>query len=91
MGVSYLQFESFGQLKVELNGGALVFAFERIEQLNVDFRAVERAVSGVQTPRLTHTFAELVQTLLQRLLYFIIHFESHHITIHHHNTRHRRK
>ncbi len=45
-----LQIESNRQLKVELNRSTLVHAIQRIRDLDVDLRSIERAVARVHAP-----------------------------------------
>ncbi|RUP48071.1 hypothetical protein BC936DRAFT_145001 [Jimgerdemannia flammicorona] len=45
-----LELEPLGELEVQLDRRALVLAFQRIADRNVNLRAVEGAVAGVQLP-----------------------------------------
>ena len=47
-----LEVEADGQLEVELDGGALEVAPERVHDGDVDFRAVKGAVPRIQLPRM---------------------------------------
>ena len=58
------QVEADGELEVKLHGGALETTLEGVEDGDIDLRAVEGAVAGVELPLL----ARLVQRLGQRSL-----------------------
>ena len=49
-GCLVLQMEPNGQLEIQLHGSALVHSVHRVEHLNVDFGAIECAVSRVDLP-----------------------------------------
>ena len=59
-----LQLKAFGHLEVQLDGAALPGAAQRISQMEVQLRAVERAVTGVDDEVLAH----LGDGRLQRIL-----------------------
>lgn len=48
--VNVAQVEAEGQLKVELQGGALVTPLEGIGESDIDLGTVEGAVSGIELP-----------------------------------------
>lgn len=45
-----VELETLRQLEVQLDGSALVRALQSIEKLDVDLRAIERAVLWVELP-----------------------------------------
>mmetsp|Transcript_36162 Transcript_36162/g.70286 ORF Transcript_36162/g.70286 Transcript_36162/m.70286 type:complete len:649 (+) Transcript_36162:65-2011(+) len=63
------------QLEVELHRGALVPALERVLELDVDLRPVERAVSRVELPLHLVLRAEALQALAQLLLGLVPHLD----------------
>mmetsp|Transcript_3226 Transcript_3226/g.8721 ORF Transcript_3226/g.8721 Transcript_3226/m.8721 type:complete len:211 (-) Transcript_3226:1438-2070(-) len=70
--VLVLKVKTLRQLKVELDGGALVGTTNGVRDVNVDFGAVESAVPRVQLP---FALAETrIENLFQRFLCLIPHF-----------------
>lgn len=65
--VFVLKVEPDWQLEVQLDGTALMRPLQRIEQLDIDLRAVEGTVSWVQLPGLS----KVVECFLQRFLGFV--------------------
>ena len=61
--VDEIQIKSDGQLKVELDGGALMRSTKSVHNCNVDLGAVKRTISWVQRPFLP----EFVQALCKSL------------------------
>ena len=66
-----LQVEALGQVEVELDGPALVLAFQGVVDLDIDFRAVEGPVARVDFPGLAQVlqaFGQLAFGCLPELL-----------------------
>lgn len=57
------QIEAFRQLKVQLNGGALMETTQSVFDGDVNFWAVERAIAQVQLPRVSKLFESSLKFL----------------------------
>ena len=65
LGGAVLQLEPFGELEVELDGGALEGALERVADRDVDLGAVEGTIAWVDLPLAWVLFLESLFELLE--------------------------